>query len=101
MKVSEMQRKLSLWAEQDKERKFYDLYSILVNQEWLRIAHDNVRQNRGSVTAGVDGITMQDFDKALEQNLQRLNKDLKAENFEPFPVRRVVLCKMTQTSAAK
>jgi len=29
MNVGEMQRKLSLWAEQDKNHRFYDLYHLL------------------------------------------------------------------------
>jgi RNA-directed DNA polymerase len=91
MKVSEMQRKLSFWAEQDKERKFYDLHSLLVNKDWLQTAHEHVRKNRGSVTAGTDGITMKDFEQDLENNLKILHEDLKAGTFEPFPVRRVIL----------
>jgi hypothetical protein len=28
MNIGEMQRKLSSWAEQDQERKFYDLFDL-------------------------------------------------------------------------
>jgi hypothetical protein len=31
MDIGERQRKLSLWAEQDKEFRFYDLYGLLSN----------------------------------------------------------------------
>jgi len=89
MNVGEMQRKLSLWAEKDKEFRFFDLYHLLHDMEWLRLAHDYVAQNTGSVTAGCDGIDMKDFDKNLEGNLEELAKDLKVETFEPYPVRRV------------
>jgi hypothetical protein len=40
MNVGEMQRKLSQWATQDKERKFYGLYDLLYDGDWLRLAHD-------------------------------------------------------------
>jgi len=86
-----MQRKLSLWAEQDKERKFYDLYSLLVNDDWLKVAHGHVKRNRGSKTAGTDGMTMADFDETLEGNLLSLRIALKEGTFEPYPVRRVTI----------
>ncbi len=93
MNVGEMQRKLSLWAEQDKERKFYGLYDLLYDKDWLRLAHDYVKQNAGSVTAGCDGIDMKSFDENLEGNLQKTAQELKTETFEPYPVRRVYIPK--------
>src|SRR5215470_12322554 len=93
MNVGEMQRKLSLWAEQHKEHHFFDLYHLLYDKEWLRLAHDHVKQNAGSKTAGCDGITMKDFDEHLEDHLQQLAQDLKAQAFEPYPVRRVYIPK--------
>lgn len=93
MNIGEMQRKLSLWAEQDRERRFYDLYNLLCGKDWLRLAHDHVRQNAGSVTAGCDGIVMKDFDEDLEGNLLKLQRDLEANAFEPYPVRRVLIPK--------
>lgn len=93
MNVGEMQRKLSSWAEQDKERKFYGLYSLLYDHTWLRLAHDYVAQNAGSRTAGCDGIIMKLFDEKLEENLQHLAEELKAGTFEPHPVRRVYIPK--------
>src|ERR1044071_7403049 len=93
MNVGEMQRKLSLWAERNKEHKFFDLYHLLYDKEWLRLAHDHVSQNAGSITAGCDGLNMKDFDEDLENNLQQLAQDLKAQAFEPYPVRRVYIKK--------
>jgi RNA-directed DNA polymerase len=91
MNVGELQRKLSQWATQDKGRKFFDLYKLVMNEEWLRAAHAHVRQNRGSVTAGTDGITMKVFEERLGENLQRLREDLKAGTFAPTPGRRVAI----------
>jgi hypothetical protein len=42
MNIGEMQRKLSLWAEQDKGRKFYGLFDLISDVDWLRLAHDPV-----------------------------------------------------------
>jgi RNA-directed DNA polymerase len=91
MNVRELQRKLSQWATQDKERKFFDLYKLMMKEEWLRAAHAHVRQNRGSVTAGMDGMTMKVFEERLEENLRQLREDLKAGTFVPLPVRRVAI----------
>jgi RNA-directed DNA polymerase len=91
--VGELQRKLSRWAEQDRERQFFDLYHLLYDKDWLRLAHDSVAQNAGSVTAGCDGITMRDFDQHLAENLQTLADELRAQTYEPCPVRRVYIPK--------
>jgi len=93
MNVGEMQRKLSQWATQDKERKFYGLYDLLDDGDWLRLAHDYVKQHAGSITAGCDGINMDTFDESLEGTLQRIIEELKAETFQPSPVRRVYIPK--------
>jgi RNA-directed DNA polymerase len=98
MNVDEMQRKLSQWATQDKERKFYGLYDLLYDGDWLRLAHDYVKQNAGSITAGCDGLNMDTFDESLEGNLQRIIEELKAETFQPSPVRRVYIPKPKGTT---
>jgi len=91
--VGEMQRKLSLWATQNKEHRFFDLYHLLYDKEWLQLAHAYVSRNSGSKTAGCDGINMRIFDEKLEDNLQQLAQELKSEDFEPQPVRRVYIPK--------
>jgi group II intron reverse transcriptase/maturase len=93
MKIGEMQRKLGLWAEQDPDRKFYGLFDLICQDDWLRLAHDYVKQNAGSKTAGCDGIDMSEFDEDLEGNLARLQAALQTATFEPCPVRRVYIPK--------
>jgi len=61
---------------------------MLYNWDWLSEAQRHVRQNTGSKTAGVDGITMRGFEERLEANLQTLQEALRAGTFEPLPVRR-------------
>jgi RNA-directed DNA polymerase len=93
MNIGEIQRTLSLKAERKPDYKFENLYDLLYDEYWLRLAHDHVAQNAGSVTAGCDGIDMTAFDEELERNLQQLAQELKAETFEPYPVRRVFIPK--------
>jgi RNA-directed DNA polymerase len=93
MNVGEMQRKLSRKAERESNHRFDDLFNLIVNREWLKLAHDRISQNAGSMTAGCDGITMRYFDRHVEENLEKLAKELKEGTFQPFPVRRVTIPK--------
>lgn len=74
MNIGEMQRKLSLWAEKDRNLRFFDLHHLLYDKDWLRLAHDRVAQNAGSVTAGCDGINMDDFDENLVVSQERFDE---------------------------
>jgi RNA-directed DNA polymerase len=94
--VSEMQRKLSQWATEDITKRFVDLYSLLCNEVWLRVAHHKVNSNTGRETAGVDGESMSNFNGNLEGNLEELRQLLKAKVFEPLPVRRVYIPKTNE-----
>jgi group II intron reverse transcriptase/maturase len=88
-----MQRKLSQWATDDPAKKFVDLYSLLCNEVWLRVAANKALRNEGSETAGVDGKTKSNFLGDLDGNIARLKETLKAKVFEPMPVRRVYIPK--------
>ena len=86
MNVDEMQRKLSQKAEKEPEHQFENLYGLLCNEIWLRVAHHSVNSNQGRETAGIDGRTMSNFNGDVEGNLKRLQEALKAKMFEPLPV---------------
>src|SRR6266446_1205309 len=88
-----MQMKLSQGATEDPAKRFTDLYSLLCNEVWLRVAHYSVNTNQGRETAGIDGETMSHFNGNLEGNLEELRAQLKAKTFEPQPVRRVYIPK--------
>jgi retron-type reverse transcriptase len=91
--VGEMQKKLSQWAEQDKNRTFADLHNLLYDMKWLHTAYQHVRRNAGRNTAGTDGMTIKRFEEHLEDNLLKLSQTLKARAFKPTPVRRVYIPK--------
>ena len=93
MDVSEMQKKLSQWATENPHEQYRELYHLLCNEVWLRVAHHSVNSNQGRETAGVDGVSMSNFNGDLEGNLQRLKEALIAKTFEPLPVRRVYIPK--------
>src|SRR5215471_4405445 len=88
-----MQRKLSQWATEDPTKRFVDLYSLLCNDVWLRVAAHKVLKNHGSGTAGIDGQTKAHFLGDLAGSLKCLQNALRASTFEPMPVRRVYIPK--------
>lgn len=88
-----MQRKLSQWATDDSTKRFVDLYSLLCNEIWLRVAVNHVQKNRGSETAGIDSMTMSNFLGDLDGNIEYLKETLTTKTFEPVPVRRVYIPK--------
>jgi len=91
--VGEMQRKLSQWAIENPADQYRELYHLLCNEVWLRVAHHSVNANQGRETAGIDGSTMSNFNGDVEGNLQRLSEALKAKTYEPMPVRRAYIPK--------
>ncbi len=93
MDVSEMQRKLSQWATDDPTKRFVDLYSLLCNEVWLRVAAHETLKNKGSETAGIDGRTKSNFLGNFDGYITELRETLKAKTFEPLPVRRVYIPK--------
>jgi len=91
--VSEMQKKLSQWATENPAEQYRELYHLLCTEEWLRVAHQKVNSNQGRETAGVDGMSMSNFNGNLEGNLEELRNLLTTRHFEPLPVRRVYIPK--------
>jgi len=88
-----MQRKLSQWATDDPTKRFVDLYSLLCNEVWLRVAAHETLKNKGSETAGIDGRTKSNFLGNFDGYITELRETLKAKTFEPLPVRRVYIPK--------
>ena len=89
----EMQKKLSQWAIENPTEQRRELYNLLCSEIWLRVAHHKVNTNQGRETAGIDGVSMSDFNRDLAGNVETLRQLLKAKTFEPLPVRRVYIPK--------
>lgn len=67
--------------------KWFSLVDKVWKEENLRAAWAKVRANRGA--AGVDHETVEGFERRLEENLRRLQEDLRAGRYRPAPVKRV------------
>ncbi|MFB6217498.1 MAG: hypothetical protein ABEJ72_11145, partial [Candidatus Aenigmatarchaeota archaeon] len=65
----------------------------LYDRDWIHRAYVTVKSNSGARTGGIDGQTMEDFDKDLKENLKGLRRSLKSQSFNPKPVRRTYIPK--------
>lgn len=73
------------------KRKWYSLIDKVYKPDQLERAWQSVRANRGA--AGIDGVTIRDFQKNLKENLLNLQQELKEKRYKPLPVRRVEIQK--------
>lgn len=67
----------------EEPRLFENLCSLI----YLSIGFESVKKNRGA--PGIDGVSIQDFEANLEEELSRLQQELTTWTYKPSPVRRV------------
>ena len=94
-RVLKIQTKLHGWARDDPHRRFDDLYNLVADPAYLRVAWDRVRGNKGAATAGVDGDTALSVEavQGVEEFLDGLRSQLKDRSFCPLPVRERMIPK--------
>jgi RNA-directed DNA polymerase len=94
-RVLEIQTKLHRWTTDDPDRRFDDLYNLVCDPAFLLVAWRRVRGNQGARTAGVDGQTAHAIEagRGVAAFLEDLRADLKAQRFEPLPVRERMIPK--------
>lgn len=88
-RVLHVERKLHKWASDDAERRFRDLWNLVCDPTTLAVAWSRVSQNKGSRTAGIDGITRYHIEHRLgvERFLSELRGELTSGRFRPIAVR--------------
>ena len=95
LRVRRMQTKLHHWAVDDPDRQFDDLYNLICHPDFLTVAWERVRGNKGARTAGVDRVIpafiADDADIAVF--LGDAREQLKARTFTPLPVRERMISK--------
>ena len=67
------------------------LFEDLCYASYLRIGFEQVKENKGK--PGIDGVSIQDFEFRLEEELSRLQQELLNWTYQPSPVRRVEIPK--------
>ena len=88
-RVLGIQRKLHKWAKDDQARRFKDLHNLVCDPATLLMAWQRVRGNRGSRSAGVDGLTAHEIEakRGVERFLASLREELHSGTFRPLPVK--------------
>ena len=68
-------------------RKWYSLYDKVYSYANLMEAYKKVKANKGA--AGIDGISLTEFNKRKDKELCQLEKELKTKTYQPQAVKRV------------
>lgn len=76
----------------DKTYKFKRLYRNLYNPEFYYAAYRNIYANKGSLTPGSDGTTI---DGIGEKRIQRIIRSLENQQYKPNPARRTYIARKT------
>src|SRR5947209_7927944 len=84
-------RRLVDWINPTGARKVHSLVDKVYQRKNLEMAWEKVKANRGS--GGVDGQNLEAFAAQSEQQLDRLQSELKDETYQPQPVRQVQIPK--------
>ena len=92
-RVLVMQTKLHQWAMADPGRCFDDLFNLVYDPAFLAAAWSRVRGNKGSRTAGIDGVSPRSIVFGAGELLDQLRGDLKAGRFVPQRVREKAIQK--------
>src|ERR1700688_1857295 len=84
-------RRLVDWINPTGARKVHSLIDKVYQRKNLEMAWEMVKANRGS--GGVDGQSLDGFAAQLDQQLDRLQSELKEDVYRPQPVRQVPIPK--------
>lgn len=71
----------------------YKLYTLIhyVNKETLKEQHEKQRKGKAS---GIDKITKEEYEKNLDENIDKLLNRMKKFSYKPLPVRRTYIPKL-------
>src|SRR5499427_1960249 len=84
-------RRLADWINPTGARKVHSLVDKVYQRKNLEMAWEKVKANRDS--GGVDGQNLEAFAAQLDQQLDRLQSELKDNTYQPQPVRQVQIPK--------
>jgi RNA-directed DNA polymerase len=89
--VHQRPRRLADWINPTEAKKVHSLVDKVYKRKNLQMAWEKVQANRGR--GGVDGQNLEDFAADLDQQLDRLHRELKDDVYQPRPVRQVQIPK--------
>src|SRR5438132_375174 len=79
-------RRLADWINPTGAKKVHSLIDKVYKRKNLEMAWEKVKANRGS--GGVDGQSLEAFAAQADQQLDRLQGELKEDTYQPLPVRQ-------------
>lgn len=71
--------------------KWYSLIDKVYSRSGLLEAFDKVKRNKGSKTAGIDGVSVKEFKEHLGENLCQLHNELKSGTYTPQAAKRIYI----------
>ena len=75
----------------EQKKKYHSLIDKVWNWKNLNEAWGKVKQNRGA--GGIDEVSIEEFERNLEQNLNEIQRQLRQDRYIPKPVKRVYIPK--------
>ena len=90
MNVENRLSRLARLASADKSKRFDRLFRELTKTDLLMHAYEQIKDNKGSKTPGIDGLTKFSWN---EECAIKLAEELRSGKYEPAPVRRVLIDK--------
>ena len=94
--ITKAQYSLAVKAKYNKQHRFEHLYRLTCREEWVTQAVNIVLSNKGSRTAGVDGLTKEYYasETARKGLVQQIQQELREHSFRPQPSRRIYVPKV-------
>src|SRR5215813_11116931 len=87
-------RRLVDWLNPTGARKVHSLVDKIYKKKNLEIAWEKVRKNKGC--GGVDGRSVEEFEKDVQKHLDRLHDELRTGKYKPNPVLQHLIPKVGQ-----
>ena len=78
-------------VKETRKRKWYSLMDKVWAKANLEEAFKEVKRNKGA--AGINGVTIKEFELNLEDNVRVLHEELRTKTYTPMPVKRVYIPK--------
>ena len=92
--ISHRPRRLAEWINPAGEKKVHSLVDKIYKSKNLELAWGKVRANKGA--GGIDGQSIEEFERSATANLERLHAELKSDTYRPQPVRQEMIPKPGQ-----
>lgn len=85
---------LTTRAKENPKYKFNSVANMIMNKDFLR---ESFRRLKRDKSPGIDRVTVEEYERELEENLKDLVKRLKSWRYRPQPMRRVYIPKLDGT----